>query len=293
MLTDQTYARVWGETDDGTGTAFQFGKITESDSSTGNEVTKNDLDYFVNGSVLPGMELSTMTVCYETRRVGTYPSTSYRNVHVCGLQFTYGKFDSDGNIEESLPLYAHGKLTDTCQTLLLGPDYYLSRFNVANDHPLFYGDINRLITTRIERNGGADKSFTYAALRPRSDRSTLTDVTFGASDQWKIFGIKGTSTESGFLLGFELLLVDQAAFDSVKAEVIVKQDELTAAQAVTTDAQTAFDTAESDAINAAGAIIYQEEKDKIIAELNQVILNKEASEIQLIAEAFEAPRTVA
>ena len=157
------------------------------------------------------------------------------------MEFTYGAYDSAGQVTKSVPLYAHGTVDGTCQLLRFKAAEYLKQIDIAVDSST--STINRVVLTKLSRDDPAVfAQVTVGALRPRSDRSTTTALPEEADAQYKTLGIISTSV-GGRLTGFKWVTMDATAYHAAKSLVDTRTQDYDAAVTAKSSAETAYSDA--------------------------------------------------
>lgn len=94
----------------------------------------------------PDMQLASILACTELRNEN---KKYYPNNYIVGVQFTYGTYDADGKLSNSVPFYVHGKTSGECKIVMFMPEEYLKNIEIAVDDSA--KTINRFIITKMSR----------------------------------------------------------------------------------------------------------------------------------------------
>ena len=92
-------------------------------------------------------------------------------------------------------------------------------------------------------------------------------------------------------MGFKLIRFDRTAYNTAKSELATAETDFSSKETAKIQAETALAVAQTAAIELEKDSIYDAEKQRVQQELTSIINQKEQSEIKLIVEALEAPRT--
>ena len=131
--------------------------------------------------------------------------------------------------------------------------------------------------------------FTIGSNRPFADTSTSYTYTHTADQQFKLYGLESWSV-SGYLTGFKFIEFDRSSYDTAKSTFTTESAKIAPAELAKTTAETDLNDAIAAAIINENDRIFEAEQTQIKNELTTIVLDKENTEIDLIADAFETSR---